>query len=1836
MKNKFILIIHLSLLCFFILVYKPLQAQQLPPDSTEWSINELLSPESEYSKVTSRANLFFSNHPELDTLQPILKKSYYNWKSYWENRSVFIKGDTILTKIGDITSELNNVDYSIYPAVSKKWILITPDQDDFQDLGVVSCIWNSTCDPNYILAGTESSGLWKSINGGSNWINITDTYDGNNANPAGAFNHYPFGVTSIAVNHENPNIILIAATIPFGFNGINSNGFGILKSIDGGNTWSKTNLFPIANPIGQVPYNLGLDYGITKIIFDPIDPNGCVFAIGGPYLYKSQDLFNSYVRYRPFTISPIIDDNFNKYLKFRDIEILNIPVTSSTLDRSIFLSTDSYNKSISAQLIIGKLPSFDMDIEWSNNTNILSHNGFKEVIAIEREHTVDYDLCKLSYLDLQNNDPININDHIYVAYQVLEIDPSNTSLGIKFCVDNIARTTSNPHTFHCLSTKYLYHDDGYYSPCSEFGYFYDSFEWYEKDMQFIVGGNYITKLNSVNPGSSSVFSPTTYNCLTPYSSGSLPNDEWHWKNRSIHLGVRRTFTSLALNYTVGSPKFYTFVGTDGGISLIRHGGSGGTDDIKNINGKGLAIQQFNDITSSQNNAENIIVGGVMHNGYWGLNNQNPSWLNTWFDDGGKVLLNDNQTNFIYYVTYSTLGYGLPANQIWQGGSFFRSDQGYKLETGGSPVQFPYFDWVAAQIIPTNPFASIPPIIIDKNSSTTLYLGGHDIHKSIDNGSSWAAITSFPLDYHSYALKVIAQSQSNPSVLYASFENPTWCVDNNGNENSQGPTPPPGTNYYNNALCHLTNTHKLYKYNGSSWSDISLNVGCSNALSWSAITDILINPNIESELWTTHSGAWKDNGQAINRVLHSVNGGDSWVDYSTGLTCLSVNCIRYIKDIFDSTYYMLIVGTDAGVFVRGKDDSQWTPYRDGMPLAIVTDIEIWDNGRKIRAATFGRGIWEAEIPCMPAGSQYSNINSNLIWNTEHYSSGIHIYAPNTLTITSKVRFRPNAIVTVDEGAKLIVNGGVLEACPGEMWEGIRILGSLEIDPDDFYESAHAIVQIINNGTIKDAIIGIKDFGGGVIYSDYANFINNQIAVQMNEYTYRPEKSYFQNSNFITNDMFSRPLNYPFQHFVELNGVYKLNILGCKFENKIPVGANLNWTLNGMGIKSYNSVYNVCDRCNSPTPLSANTPCPQEYLSDSKFTNLDYGINAIASNTTFNFSVKNTEFDNNYRGIFALGTYHSSFTLNKFKVPYVPLEPYTTVSYIGAYGLFLMNCSDYTVESNIFDKSDDYPWASLGLLIHNSGSAFNTVYNNEFHNIKYAATLCQDINGSTDRNIGLKIKCNDYRNCNHDISVVDYTINGNGGISAMQGALALPGQYNKDQKPAGNTFSQTGSISDIDNTNSHNIDYYYHDGTNENWVPKYYTTANVFPIKDQFSIYSKLLSCPSIAATNPNSRVLPELSILYQGLAENTSAYNSSKLILKIWLDGGNTEVLLQTIELTYPWEAYELFQSLIVASPYLSEDVLIEAIASEDVLPAEMLKLVLLANPQSIRSDRVMEALAGRINPFPTDWIDEILAADAIISPVEDLQADVSYYAAMRKYYLDLLKQYYLADTNSNAIDSLQNLLSGETDLDSRFELVFINLAMGNIEKVYEDLDIIRSLVQIEDEEGIQIYDYLEQIIPLIYQLDHEGSNWDEIEDSIIIDLSENNNNLAGALAKALRLHYDSTYTLQEPIYTNTTQTEYTKPPHAQHNIKQADKNKFSITPNPASDYIVIKYNTDQTINDALLIIYDIQGKLILQQKLNNKSNQDIVDIKSLTNAYYHCKLLINGKQQFVEKLIIKH
>jgi photosystem II stability/assembly factor-like uncharacterized protein len=204
-----------------------------------------------------------------------------------------------------------------------------------------------------------------------------------------------------------------------------------------------------------------------------------------------------------------------------------------------------------------------------------------------------------------------------------------------------------------------------------------------------------------------------------------------------------------------------------------------------------------------------------------------------------------------------------------------------------------------------------PIIMDGNNHDVMYMGGSDVFKSTDNGLSWVNTSNGGFDGGClYSLEICA---GNSNHVYAA------------------------------TFGHIYKTTNA----GGSWTDVTANLPVGSA----AISGITISNSNPSAVWVTLSGF-----SSGNKVYYSSNGGGTWTNYSGTLPNVPANCIEYQNNTND----LLYLGTDLGVFYRDATMSDWAPYNTGLPNVVIDELEINYSISKLRAATFGRGIWESDL------------------------------------------------------------------------------------------------------------------------------------------------------------------------------------------------------------------------------------------------------------------------------------------------------------------------------------------------------------------------------------------------------------------------------------------------------------------------------------------------------------------------------------------------------------------------------------------------------------------------------------------------------------------------------------------------------------------------------------------------------------------------------------------------------------------------------------------------------------------------------------------------------------
>jgi len=237
---------------------------------------------------------------------------------------------------------------------------------------------------------------------------------------------------------------------------------------------------------------------------------------------------------------------------------------------------------------------------------------------------------------------------------------------------------------------------------------------------------------------------------------------------------------------------------------------------------------------------------------------------------------------------------------------------YKSTDGG-------LNWVSAStgITESNNSSSAPFVTVlatwdgDATGNTVFTYSNTKVYKSTNFGGSWTAlgVTGLPSGIY---IRGVAAAKSNGSIIgVVASGGRVFLTNNNGASWTQATATP---------------------NNGLSMSSIAFDPANANTVYVTSVA-----PD------ATKAHTWK-----------STDFGASWTAIENGLPAgVPVNQIS-VDPGSSSTLY---AATHLGVYRSLDAGASWARFGTGMPLVNVTDLHILPDSSLVRAATFGRSVWE---------------------------------------------------------------------------------------------------------------------------------------------------------------------------------------------------------------------------------------------------------------------------------------------------------------------------------------------------------------------------------------------------------------------------------------------------------------------------------------------------------------------------------------------------------------------------------------------------------------------------------------------------------------------------------------------------------------------------------------------------------------------------------------------------------------------------------------------------------------------------------------------------------------
>ncbi|MEA1899120.1 MAG: discoidin domain-containing protein [Bacteroidota bacterium] len=378
------------------------------------------------------------------------------------------------------------------------------------------------------------------------------------------------------------------------------------------------------------------------------------------------------------------------------------------------------------------------------------------------------------------------------------------------------------------------------------------------------------------------------------------------------------------------PSGKTWVSTDGGFSYTTDNFTSTSNYFsRNNNLIGSDMWGFD-----QGWNEDIVVGGRYHNGNTAIADfYQPKALRM----GGA----ESATGWVIHgksrhVAFNDLGNGWILPKIAEGqpeGRFIFSKYPNMVEYGGRRGN----------------------LLHHPNYYDVIYVGeGTGFWVSNDMGTSFDLYYSFPGE-----VRYMQISYSNPNVIYADIVGYGLYKTSNG---------------------------------GETWvRKPSLTDGSNGSSYWNGKLFFAISPSDGDVIYACLSnGAWSSD---IGKVFKSVNGGDSWADW-TGTVSDYLKCIVVQPDTAGNDLVYLLSrsrsGSTAKVYYRTEGLTDWADFSNDYPAGMGVNLALpFFRDSKFRVAGSG-GVWEsplAEPDFKPiinpwVGKGYYNCNADTLYFDDH--------------------------------------------------------------------------------------------------------------------------------------------------------------------------------------------------------------------------------------------------------------------------------------------------------------------------------------------------------------------------------------------------------------------------------------------------------------------------------------------------------------------------------------------------------------------------------------------------------------------------------------------------------------------------------------------------------------------------------------------------------------------------------------------------------------------------------------------------------------------------------------
>jgi hypothetical protein len=405
----------------------------------------------------------------------------------------------------------------------------------------------------------------------------------------------------------------------------------------------------------------------------------------------------------------------------------------------------------------------------------------------------------------------------------------------------------------------------------------------------------------------------------------------------------------AIAFTSGGSKM--FVGNDGGVwsstNAANPATATGSQAWTNLNSD-LALTQFNPGFSIHPANAGLAFGGTQGNGTQEF--QNLSGVAAWTGtntctDGGFTVVDANDPSSVYLSCAGSVG----------------SAQIYKSATGGVSGAFSLLASSSTIGVQANgsrdPLAAFPPLVSDPKQAAHLYYATYRLFETTDGAATWNSVSG---DLTSGGL---ANGSSVTSVAFAPISTGAYNLYTGANDGTveSAINVSPGSSPTFTNISGALPARAVTKIIADS-SDVTGKTAYVAFSGFSIDVSISGSPtDLKGHIFkTTNGGAsWSDVG------CHTA---DCAIPLGTDLPNSPVNDILLDPD--DPTRGTLFAATDIGIFVTANGGATWATLGAALPNVPVLSLALHEPSRTLRAATHGRSAWDYSLPAQAGTTPFA--------------------------------------------------------------------------------------------------------------------------------------------------------------------------------------------------------------------------------------------------------------------------------------------------------------------------------------------------------------------------------------------------------------------------------------------------------------------------------------------------------------------------------------------------------------------------------------------------------------------------------------------------------------------------------------------------------------------------------------------------------------------------------------------------------------------------------------------------------------------------------------------------